>query len=84
MARINISDDNEFSLLLNALSSDIVYAHFHYKLFRALQDAHDQYWEVFAQALTFWSLTLEAHQNATLFRLGRVFDQDKSALGQWQ
>jgi hypothetical protein len=85
MARIDIPNDNEFSLLLNALSSDIVHAHFHYKLLRALQDAHYQYWEVFSQSRTFWSLTIEAHQDATLFRLGRIFDQEKSALslGNW-
>jgi hypothetical protein len=85
MARIDIPNDNEFSLLLNALSSDIGHAHFHYKLLRALQDARDEYWEVFSQSQTFWSLTLEAHQDATLSRLGRVFDQEKTALslGNW-
>ncbi len=67
-------------MLLNELSSDIVHAHFHYKLLRALQDAHGQYGEVFSQSRTFWYLTLEAHQDATLFRLGRIFDQAKGAL----
>ncbi len=85
MGRIHIPNDDEFSLLRNALSSDIGHAHFHYKLLCALQDAHDQYWEVFNQSRTFWHLTLEAHQDATLFRLGRIFDQEKGALslGNW-
>lgn len=85
MARIEILDDNEFSLLLNTLSADVVHAHFHYQLLRALQDAHDQYSEVFNETRTFWYLTLEAHQGATLFRLGRIFDQHKHALslGNW-
>ncbi len=80
MARIQVPDDNEFSLLLNELSSDIVHAHYHYKLLRALQDAHSKYGEVFSQSQTFWYLTLNAHQDATLFRLGRIFDQTKGVL----
>lgn len=85
MTRIDIPNDDEFSLLRNALSSDIGHAHFHYKLLRALQDAHDEYWEVFSQSRTFWYLALEAHQDATLFRLGRIFDQERGALtlGNW-
>ena len=55
MARIDIPNDNEFSILLNALSSDITYAHFHYKLLRSLQGAIEgnQYQEVFNQSWTF-------------------------------
>jgi hypothetical protein len=85
MGRIRISNENEFSLLPNALSHDIGHAHFHYKFLRALQDAHDQYWEVFSESRTFWGLTLEAHEDAMLYRLGRIFDQHKSALslGKW-
>ena len=87
MARINITNDNEFSLLLNALSYDITYAHFHYKLLRSLHGAieGDQYQEVFNQSWTFWHLTFEAHQDAMFFRLGRIFDQSKDALslGNW-
>ncbi|MGA3281857.1 MAG: hypothetical protein ABSD50_12850 [Smithella sp.] len=87
MARIDISNDNEFSILLDALSSDITYAHFHYKLLRSLHGAieGDQYREVFNQSWTFWHLTLEAHEVAMLLRLGRIFDQGKNALslGNW-
>ena len=85
MTRIDIHDDNEFSLLLNELSADVIYAHFHFKLLRALQDAYDQYSEVFNETRTFWHLTLEAHEAATLFRLGRIFDQHRDALslGNW-
>lgn len=80
MAHIRVRDENEFSLLLNELSSDMTHAHFHYKLLRALHDAHGQYAEVFNQSRTFWHLTLNAHQDATLFRLGRIFDQTRGAL----
>jgi hypothetical protein len=85
MSRIDISSDDEFSLLREALSYDIGHAHFHYKLLRALQDAHDQYGEVFGESRTFWHLTLEAHEDAVLYRLGRIFDQSKRALslGNW-
>jgi hypothetical protein len=80
MARIGIGNEKQFGLLLDALSSDIGCAHFHYKLLRALQGSHDQYSEVFSSSPTFWFLTSQAHEDATLFRLGRVFDTQKRAL----
>jgi hypothetical protein len=74
-------NDEGFSLLLKELSSDIGHAHFHYKLLRALLDVYNNpSSETFSQSRTFWFLTIEAHQDATLFRLGRVFDQGKDGL----
>jgi hypothetical protein len=80
MARIRVSDDKEFSLLLTTLSSDIGWSQFHYKLLRDLQNARDSYPEVFNETRTFWYLTFQAHETATLYRLNRVFDQEKEAL----
>ncbi len=85
MKSIGIKNENEFSLLLDTLSSDVGYAHYHYKLLRALQAAHEQHPNVFVQARTFWHLTLQAHNDAMLFRLARVLDRTKDAfsLGAW-
>ena len=80
MSGIRVCDDNEFSLLLNELSTDMIHAHFHYTLLRALEDARSQYAGVFSQSPTFWYLTLNAHQDVVLFRLGRIFDQSNGSL----
>jgi hypothetical protein len=80
MARIRVSDDKEFSLLLTTLSSDIGWSQFHYKLLRDLQNARDSYPEVFNETRTFWYLTFQAHETATFYRLNRIFDQEKEAL----
>ncbi len=80
MARIRVSNDKEFSLLLTTLSSDIGWSQFHYQLLRDLQNARDSHPEVFNQTQAFWYLTFTAHETATFFRLNRIFDQEKKSL----
>lgn len=55
MAHIQVTNDNEFSMLLDTLSSDIVLAHVHYTLFRDLQKSVETYWKVFTETFDdFW------------------------------
>ena len=75
-----INSSEEFERLMEALSHDLVQANIHYRLHRDLRDAVQEYEREFNQAGTFWSLTLNAHFDACLFRLCRAYEQHKNAL----
>lgn len=77
---IEVKDSAEFGRLLVALSRDIVDAHIHYRLYRDLCEALRQHYLVVVQSNTFWSSTLEAHLNACIHVLCRVYDQNPTAL----
>lgn len=79
MLMIEVKDSAEFSRLLVALSGDIVNAHIHYRLYRDLREALRQHHLVAVQSNTFWSLTLQAHLNACIHVLCRVYDQNLKA-----
>ena len=77
---INVADSAEFGRLIEAMSRDIVNAQIHYKLYRDLHAALSEHRIVEAQSRTFWSLTLQAHLNACIHLLCRVYDQNPKAL----
>ena len=77
---IEVKDSAEFGRLLEALSREIVDAHIHYRLYRDLREALHQHPLVAVQSNTFWSLTLQAHLNACIHVLCRVYDQNPKAL----
>jgi hypothetical protein len=52
----------------------------HWRLFKGLQAASKPYRVEMYQSWTFWSLTLIAHYDDTLFRLARLYDQHDCSL----
>ena len=77
---IRIKDDAELSTFIDSVATDIVAAHDHYRLFRRLTDAIQEFSREMNQSSTFWSLTIEAHRECALVHLGRIFDQTKGTL----
>lgn len=78
--RIHVEDDKEFELLLDSFSSDVVSAGIHHRLLKDLWRSVTEYERELNQATAFWSLTFQAHLDAVLFRLCRIYDQHKTAL----
>jgi hypothetical protein len=78
--RIHVEDDKDFGLLLDSLSSDVVYANIHHRLRKDLWKSVPEYERELNQAGTFWSLTLQAHEDAVLLRICRIDDQHRTAL----
>lgn len=76
---IKIGSPDEFERLLNALCDEVVTACIHFRLYKDLEAARDQYGTVFRESWTFWSLTFQSHWDTTIFRLCKIYDQhDKS------
>jgi len=77
---ISISDAAEFKQLLNALSNDVVDAHIHYQMYEELVEAIEKHPLVVRQSNTFWTFTLQAHLNSSVYALFRAYDQDTRSL----
>lgn len=77
---IKIKNSAEFERLLKALSNDIVDAHIHYRLYKDIDNALSKHPLVAQQSNIFWTYTLQAHLNSSLYALFRAYDQNKSAL----
>lgn len=77
---IPYQDESEFKRLLEGLASDVVDAHIHYKLYKDLHDAIEEFPNVVAQSNTFWTNTLKSHWNTSLNMLTRAYDQEPNAL----
>src|SRR6266568_4828441 len=77
---ISIRDVSEFERLLKGLSDDIVDAHIHYLLYEDLVGALDKYPLVAPQSNVFWTFTLQAHLNSSVYALFRAYDQDSRSL----
>jgi AbiU2 len=76
-----IPDAKDFKTALDTLCLDLSDASDHYKLFRNLIAAKEgEYAKAVSQSQTFWSLVYGANLDATVFRLCRVYDQEKGAL----
>lgn len=77
---IKIKNSSEFERLLKALSDDVVDAHIHYQLYQDLIEAIEKHPLVVLQSNTFWTFTLQAHLNSSLYALSRVYDQEANSL----
>lgn len=77
---IPFRDENEFKRLLEGLANDIVDANIHYKLYKDLLSAIEEFPLVVAQSNTFWSTTLKSHLNLRLHMLTKAYDQNDRAL----
>jgi hypothetical protein len=71
---LKIKSSDEFDKLLNALANELVNANIFFKLHIDLKSATTEYNREFSQSATFWSLTFQAHLDAALFRLCRIYD----------
>lgn len=76
----SITDGSAFQLLTESIASDMQSLTFHWRLYQDLRDSVSDYEVELNQAKAFWNLTFEAHRDASLFRLCRLYDQHKSAL----
>lgn len=77
---IQLSSEDEFKRLFEGLSTDILDAHMHYKLYKNLLSAVEKFPLVIAQSNTFWSLTLKSHLTTSLYMLSKAYDQHTNAL----
>lgn len=77
---IKINTSVEFKRLIKALSDDVVDAHIHYLLYEDLSKALESHPLVAQQSKTFWTYTLQAHLNSSIYALFRVYDQNKRSL----
>lgn len=77
---IPFQDENEFKRLLEGLANDVVDAHIHYKLYKDLHNAIEEFPHVVAQSNTFWTTTLKSHWSTSLNMLSRAYDQQTNAL----
>lgn len=77
---ISISSAAEFEKLLDSLASDAVSASIHWKLFGDLSAAATSFEREMNESVAFWSLTVAAHREVVVFRLGRLYDQQKRGL----
>ncbi len=77
---ISIKDSAQFQRLLKALSDDVVDAHIHYQLYQDLVEAIDKHPLVVQQSNTFWTYTLQAHLNSSVYALFRAYDQETKSL----
>jgi hypothetical protein len=77
---IPFRDETEFKRLFEGLANDIVDAHIHYRLYKDLLSAIEEFTLVVAQSNTFWSITLKSHLSTSLYMLTKAYDQDDRAL----
>jgi hypothetical protein len=77
---ISVNDSAEFARLLKALSDDVVDAYIHYRLYEDLIKAIEKYPLVVHQSNVFWTFTLQAHLNSSVYALIRAYDQDSRSL----
>jgi RHS repeat-associated protein len=75
--KIDIRDPAEFKRLLEALAGELIDARDHFRLHQSLAAAIPDYQVEFNQSAGFWTLTLNAHMDAVLLRLCKVYDLSK-------
>jgi hypothetical protein len=74
-------DSQALDTLLASVAADVVTTSIHWRLCRDLWAAVPDFEREMNECRAFWSLTLGAHYEVALFRLGRLYDQDPAALG---
>lgn len=70
MARIPVESEAAFSTLLSSITEDTVTASIHWRLCKDLWAAVPEFVRELNQSPAFWSLTLNAHREVAMFRLG--------------
>lgn len=80
MPSSSVVEREHFQLLTESIACDMQSLSFHWRLFQDLQTAVEEYETELNESRAFWQLTFEAHRDASLFRLCRLYDQHNSAL----
>lgn len=82
---MQIQNEKDVDTLINAIAADALDARHHRELHRNLVEAAESHEREFAQARTFWWLTVRAHADVALYRLARLYDQreDSVSLKSW-
>jgi hypothetical protein len=68
--------EEEFKKLLDALSSDLLDAGHHFRLYRNLRNSLEEYSREINQCVAFWGLTLNAHREVSILHLCRAYDNN--------
>ncbi len=74
MTPIRLRSEADFRVLLVSVISDAQEASFHWRLHRLLRASIRRYVRELNEANAFWSLTINAHRDAALFRVARLYD----------
>ena len=80
MKPIRVASEEEFERLLDHMASEAHRASDHWHLLKGLEAARKTYGVEMHQSVAFWSFTLLAHYDVTLFRLARLYDQHDCSL----
>ena len=80
MAIIRFESDQQLQSLLDNLARELVDANIHWKLRQDLSAQIEPYAKELNQSTAFWSLTFQAHMDAAIFRLIRIYDGNSKAL----
>lgn len=75
-----IRSHDQLGKVLNAMVVELVDANIHFTLLADLAKARRRYWREFGLSHAFWSLTMRAHQDATLVRLCKTYSQDQRSV----
>lgn len=78
--KIKITNSEEFSRLLEALTNETVTACIHFRLYSDLEAARPAYSVEFNESWTFWWLTFQSHLDTTLFRLCKIYEPHPKSL----
>jgi len=81
MKAIRVASEKEFERLLNHMEREAYRASDHWRLLKGLDAATKKYRVEMYESIAFWNFTLDAHYDATLFRLARLYDQHDCSLG---
>ncbi len=77
---IQFNTDEEFQRLLASLAQELVDANIHWRLLSDLKNNIEVFSTEYNQSVAFWSLTFQAHLDATIFRLIRIYDGNSASL----
>jgi len=69
----------ELNNLVEALSSEIVYANIHFRLYKDITGSVEFENEL-NQSKAFWGLTIQAHLDVAVFRLCKIYDKQPKSL----
>jgi hypothetical protein len=69
----------QLSKEIDALQSEVFQAKVHFDIFNGLRDSSVAYVRVIRCSPCFWDFTMQAHIDATVLRLCRVYDEHPAA-----
>ncbi|MEE9259668.1 MAG: hypothetical protein V3U40_00970 [Candidatus Scalindua sediminis] len=77
---IKFDTEEEFQRLLSSLAQEIVDANIHWRLLSDLKGNIELFSKEYNESAAFWTLTFQAHLDATIFHLIRIYDGNSASL----